>query len=73
MSLVVDDQIRALNAKLPLDEHESAITIIDHTGPPPESYQGFIEENTVATTLAMHYTIQVIKQGVMVPKSLFFS
>ena len=59
MSLVVDDQIRALNAKLPLDEHESAITIIDHTGPPPESYQGFIEENTVATTLAMHYTIQV--------------
>ena len=61
MSLVVDDQIRALNAKLPLDEHESAITIIDHTGPPPESYQGFIEENTVATTLAMHYTIQVYR------------
>ena len=59
MSLVVDDQIRSLNAKLPADEHESAITIIDHTGPPPESYRGFIEQNTVATTLAMHYTIQV--------------
>ena len=67
MSLVVDDQIRSLNAKLPADEHESAITIIDHTGPPPGSYRGFIEQNTVATTLAMHYTIQVsqktFKQG----------
>jgi len=61
MSLVVDDQIRSLNAKLPADEHESAITIIDHTGPPPGSYRGFIEQNTVATTLAMHYTIQVTK------------
>ena len=61
MSLVVDDQVRALNAKLPADEHESAITIIDHTGPPPEAYQVFIEDNTVATTLAMHYTIQVAK------------
>jgi negative elongation factor B len=60
MSLVVDDQIRSLNAKLPADEHESALTIIDHTGPPPESYRGFIEQNTVATTLAMHYTIQVL-------------
>jgi hypothetical protein len=32
MSLVVDDQVRAITAKLPVDEHESAITIIDHTG-----------------------------------------
>ena len=61
MSLVVDDQIRAINDKLPDDQHESAITIIDHTGPPPESYQVFIEDNTVATNLAMHYTIQVTK------------
>merc|ERR1719361_1693335 len=61
MSLVVDDQVRALNAKLPKDEHESAIAIIDHTGPPPEAYQAFIEDNTVGTTLAMHYTIQVTK------------
>ena len=61
MSLVVDDQVRALNAKLPKDEHESAIAIIDHTGPPPEAYQVFIEDNTVGTTLAMHYTIQVTK------------
>ena len=28
MSLVVDDQIRAINDKLPDDQHESAITII---------------------------------------------
>jgi len=61
MSLVVDDQVRAYNAKLPVDEHESAIAIIDHTGPPPETYLTFIEENTVATTLAMHYTLQVTK------------
>lgn len=61
MGLVVDDQVRALNSKLPADEHESAITIIDHTGPPPEAYHVFIEDNTVATTLAMHYTIQVTK------------
>lgn len=61
MSLVVDDQVRALNAKLPADERESAITIIDHSGPPPDSYQAFIEENTVAAILAMHYTLQVSK------------
>ena len=32
MSLMVDDQVRALNAKLPNDERESAITIIEHSG-----------------------------------------
>ena len=37
------------------------ILFLDHTGPPPESYQVFIEDNTVATNLAMHYTIQVTK------------
>ena len=30
-------------------------------GPPPDAYQAFIEDNTVATTLAMHYTIQVTR------------
>jgi negative elongation factor B len=29
---MVDDQVRALNAKLPPDERESAITIIEHSG-----------------------------------------
>jgi negative elongation factor B len=32
MSLMADDQVRSLNAKLPPDERESAITIIEHSG-----------------------------------------
>jgi negative elongation factor B len=32
MSLVVDDQVRHLHSKLPNDERESAITIIEHSG-----------------------------------------
>lgn len=32
MSLMVDDQVRSLNAKLPSDERESALTIIEHSG-----------------------------------------
>ena len=32
MSLMVDDQVRSLNAKLPADERESALTIIEHSG-----------------------------------------
>ncbi|CAB4061650.1 COBRA1 [Lepeophtheirus salmonis] len=61
MSLIVDDQVRALNSKLPADERESAITIIEHSGPPPEACQIFIEKNFVATTLAMHYALQVAR------------
>merc|ERR1719273_2392143 len=58
MSLVVDDQVRSFNSKLPVDEREPAIAIIEHSGPPPDAFQAFIEENTVAATLAMHYTLQ---------------
>ena len=32
LSLMVDDQVRNLNAKLPPDERESAIAIIEHSG-----------------------------------------
>ena len=32
MSLMVDDQVRQLSAKMPPDERESAITIIEHSG-----------------------------------------
>lgn len=32
LSLMVDDQVRSLNSKLPPDERESAITIIEHSG-----------------------------------------
>lgn len=32
MSLIVDDQVRGLNSKLPPDERDAAITIIEHSG-----------------------------------------
>jgi negative elongation factor B len=32
LSLMVDDQVRSLNSKLPSDERESALTIIEHSG-----------------------------------------
>lgn len=32
VSLMVDDDVRRFNAKLPPDERESAITIIEHSG-----------------------------------------
>ena len=32
VSLMVDDQVRALNQRLPPDERASAITIIEHSG-----------------------------------------
>jgi len=38
MSLMVDDQVRMLNSKLPPDERESAITIIEHSGKVTYSY-----------------------------------
>ncbi len=39
MSLIVDDQVRALNNKMPAEERETATIIIEHSGPPPEAYQ----------------------------------
>nr|CAD7404193.1 unnamed protein product [Timema cristinae] len=53
MSLMVDDQVRALNSKLPPDERESAITIIEHSG---ETCLG-ISESSVTSILAMYYTL----------------
>jgi len=61
MSLMVDDQVRALNAKLPNDERESAITIIEHSGPPPDAFQAYISESSVPCVLAMYYTLQVAR------------
>merc|ERR1719500_579584 len=61
MSLIVDDSVRALNNKLPPDERESAHIIIEHSGPPPDAYQAFIEDSSVAAVLAMHYTLQTAK------------
>ena len=62
MSFIVDDQVRSLNAKLPPDDHESALTVIEHSGPPPDLYQQFIGEDRLATILGIYYTIQVTRQ-----------
>lgn len=62
MSLMVDDQVRALNAKLPPDDRESAITTIEHSGPPPDTYHTLIQESNIASTLAMYYTLHTARQ-----------
>lgn len=62
MSFIVDDQVRSVNAKLPPDDRESALAIIEHSGPPPDSYQQFITEDRLASILAVYYTLQVTKQ-----------
>lgn len=62
MSLMVDDQVRALNAKLPPDERESAITIIEHSGPAPDACLTFVQESPVASIIAMYYTLHAAKQ-----------
>lgn len=63
MSLMVDDQVRALQAKLPPDERESAITIIDHSGPAPDACQAYVTESSVASILAMYYTVHTARLG----------
>ncbi|OXA60005.1 negative elongation factor B [Folsomia candida] len=62
LSLMVDDQVRNLNAKLPPDERESAIAIIEHSGPPPDAFQAYVNDSGVAATLAMYYTLQLARQ-----------
>jgi len=62
MSFIVDDQVRSVNSKLPPDDRESALAIIEHSGPPPDSYQQFITDDRLASILAIYYTIQVTKQ-----------
>lgn len=42
MSLMVDDLVRQLNSHLPQDDRETAITTIEHSGPPPDAYQVII-------------------------------
>lgn len=61
MSLIVDDQVRAQNNKLPVEDRATAQIVIEHSGPPPEAYQNFIGSSLVATTLAMHYTLQTAR------------
>ncbi|CAF4806598.1 unnamed protein product [Pieris macdunnoughi] len=61
MSLMVDDQVRALHNKLPPDERESAITTIEHSGPPPDACEAYMRESVVCSVLAMYYTLHAAK------------
>lgn len=54
MSIIVDDTIRGLGSKNASDSRESALAIIEHSGPPPESFQKFIEKDRLASVLARH-------------------
>lgn len=62
MSLMVDDQVRHLHSRLPPDERESAITIIEHSGPAPDAVEAYIQESSVAAILAMYYTLYTARQ-----------
>lgn len=62
MSLIVDDQVRHLNMKLPPDDRESALTTIEHSGPVPDTFVSKMGEDAVATLLAIYYTFQVCRQ-----------
>ena len=57
MSLMVDDQCRSLHSKLPPDEREAALTTIEHSGPAPDAVEAYIQESSVASILAMYYTL----------------
>lgn len=61
MSLMVDDQVRQLSAKLPHDEREAAITVIEHSGPLPDAVEAYIQDSAVASILAMYYTLHVAR------------
>lgn len=62
MSLMVDDQVRLLHSRLPPDERESAITIIEHSGPAPDAVEAYIQESSVASIIAMYYTLHTARQ-----------
>lgn len=61
MSLMVDDQVRLLSTKLPHDEREAAITVIEHSGPLPDAVEAYIQDSAVASILAMYYTLHVTR------------
>jgi len=61
MSLIVDDQVRSLNSKFPVEDRDTASIIIDHSGPPPDMYDVQVSQCPIAATLAMQYTLQTAK------------
>lgn len=62
MSFMVDDQVRALNLKLPQDEREVSRTVIEHSGPPEESFINFVSEDALCALLTIYYTFIICKQ-----------
>jgi hypothetical protein len=40
-------QVRALNAKFPVEERDTASIIIDHSGPPPDMYDVQVREMSI--------------------------
>lgn len=62
MSLIVDDQVRNFHARLPPDERESAITVIEHAGPVEPAVEAYIQESSVASILSMYYTLHAARQ-----------
>lgn len=63
MSLMVDDQVRHLHARLPPDERQSALTVIEHSGPPPDSIEIKIQDSSVAAILIMYYALHASREG----------
>lgn len=57
LSLIVDDQARGLASRLPPDDREAALTIIEHSGPPPDAFVTFVQENGVAATIGLYYSL----------------
>lgn len=62
MSLMVDDQVRQMHTKLPPDERETAITVIEHAGPPPDACEAYVQESPVASILMLYYTLSAARQ-----------
>lgn len=48
-----------MNCRLPPDERESAIAIIEHSGPPPDACQAYAQLSGVAAVLSMYYALHV--------------
>lgn len=62
MSLMVDDQVRHLHARLPPDERQSALTVIEHSGPPPDAIEVKIQDSAVPSILIMYYALHTSRQ-----------
>lgn len=63
MSLMVDDQVRHLHARLPPDERQSALTVIEHSGPAPDAVEAKIQDSSVASILIMYYALHAAREG----------